>query len=434
MATQTGSYDFKTAKQAKLSAEATASADATTKANEAKKVATNFLSTDSSGIMVYDGTSGTQTPTSPSSNTRNVFIDSDSVDIRQGTGVLATFGATTRVGKSNSANVSISSKQVSVNTPTMDGAVRLSSTNDGEYGAVGIVTLGGTGQMAPSIRGMYNSDSSTIVVKATSNSNKSCDALLYAAGGDARTAGVHAMASNSSSECYIDAEDNERNLSSILVRPNLIKFYSDSITFEGTPMVWRSNDVTEAFYYAEHATGGTVGLGVTNAGRQGVFSRSNSEWIIEEESSGIHIGTSGTTATYIEGSATVKGSLTVGNHSTPIGWYDGHNNTTSVASGSSFTSVSGSSITLSPGRYVLTASASFAGNTSGYRGIGFYSNSLITEGSTIQATIPSTSWATRVSTSLIRNVEASETISLALVQNSGSALSTQWYIKAIRIV
>lgn len=425
MATQTGSYDFKSTKAAKETAE---------------KVATNFVATDSLGMMVYDGTSGTHTPSNPGTDTRNVLIDSDSVDIRQGTDVLATFGATTRVGKSNSANVSISSGQVSVNTPTMDGAVRLSSTNDGEYGAVGIVTLGGTGQMAPSIRGMYNSDSSTIVVKATSNSNKSCDALLYAAGGDARTAGVHAMASNSSSECYIDAEDNERNLSSILVRPNLIKFYSDSITFEGTPMVWRSNDVTEAFYYAEHATGGTVGLGVTNAGRQGVFSRSNSEWIIEEESSGIHIGTSGTTATYIEGSATVngsatvKGSLTVENHSTPIGWYDGHNNTTSISSGTSYSAVSGSSITLSAGRYVLTASASFAGNTTGYRGICFRSGSTnLVEGSAIQPTIPSTSWTTRVNASLIRDVSSSETISLALVQNSGSALSTEWYIKAIRI-
>lgn len=93
MATQTGSYDFKTAKQAKESAEATASADATNKANDAKKYATNFLASDSSGIMIYDASSGIQTPTSPSANTKNVFIDSDSVDVRQGTTVLATFGA-----------------------------------------------------------------------------------------------------------------------------------------------------------------------------------------------------------------------------------------------------------------------------------------------------------------------------------------------------
>ena len=58
MATQTGSYDFKSTKAAKESAE---------------KVATNFVATDSLGMMVYDGTSGTHTPTNPGTNTRNVL-------------------------------------------------------------------------------------------------------------------------------------------------------------------------------------------------------------------------------------------------------------------------------------------------------------------------------------------------------------------------
>lgn len=57
--------------------------------------ADNFLSVDSSGIMVYDGSNGTQTPSSPSSTTRNVFIDSDSVDVRKGTTTLASFGTET---------------------------------------------------------------------------------------------------------------------------------------------------------------------------------------------------------------------------------------------------------------------------------------------------------------------------------------------------
>lgn len=62
-------------------------------AQNAKRVATNFMSADSTGIMVYDGSSGTQTPASPSSNTRNVFIDQDSVEIRKGSTVLGSFGA-----------------------------------------------------------------------------------------------------------------------------------------------------------------------------------------------------------------------------------------------------------------------------------------------------------------------------------------------------
>ena len=89
MSTLTGSYDFKTSKNTKD----VAAADATSKANEAKKVATNFISSDSSGIMIYDGTGGAKIPSSPGTDTKNVFIDSDSVDIRKGSTVLATFGA-----------------------------------------------------------------------------------------------------------------------------------------------------------------------------------------------------------------------------------------------------------------------------------------------------------------------------------------------------
>lgn len=55
--------------------------------------ATNYLAADSSGIMVYDGSNGAQTPSNPSSNTNNVFIDNNSLDIRKGKTALATFGA-----------------------------------------------------------------------------------------------------------------------------------------------------------------------------------------------------------------------------------------------------------------------------------------------------------------------------------------------------
>lgn len=137
----------------------------------------------------------------------------------------------------------------------------------------------------------------------------------------------------------------------------------------------------------------------------------------------------------VGGDAYIDGELTVKNHDTPIGWYEGHNDTTSIASGSSYAIVSGSSINLTQGRYVITASASFEGNVNGYRGINFKSGtSNIVEGSTIHTAIPSTSWATRVGATIIRNVtSAGETISLGLVQNSGTALNTTWFIKAIRI-
>ena len=55
---------------------------AQTTANNAAKTATNFIKVDGTGIMVADLAKGTG---------NNVFIDSDSVDIRNGTSVLASF-------------------------------------------------------------------------------------------------------------------------------------------------------------------------------------------------------------------------------------------------------------------------------------------------------------------------------------------------------
>lgn len=417
MATQTGSYDFKSTKAAKETAE---------------KVATNFVATDTSGMMVYDGTGGQHTPSNPGTNTRNVLIDSDSVDIRQGTTVLSTFGATTRIGKSNSENVTIGNGEVDVNTSTKSGAVRMSSATYGDE-IRGVISLGGTGTMAPIIEGSYDTNASYLTLSATSKSNTSGGSSLSASGSNGGYARVDASATSGSGTCNLRANDNN-NTSQMQVAPSQISLTSSDINIYGTPRVSRSTGYSEAFYYASHDTGGTVGLGVTSGGTEGVYSSDRSEWIIKRDSSGVHIGSSSTTPTSIEGSLTVGGSLTVDGHSTSIGWYDGHNATTSIASGTSYAAVSGSSITLSEGRYVLTASASFAGNTSGYRGIGFRSGSTnLIEGSAIQATIPSTSWSTRVNASLIRDVSSSETISLALVQNSGSSLSTEWHIKAIRI-
>lgn len=57
---------------------------------EAKKVATNYLSADNTGIMVADMEDGEQTPSTATG--KNVFIDNDSVDIRNGQTVLSSFG------------------------------------------------------------------------------------------------------------------------------------------------------------------------------------------------------------------------------------------------------------------------------------------------------------------------------------------------------
>ena len=61
-------------------------------ATDARKVATNYLAVDNTGIMVADMKDGQQLPGDISSG-NNVFIDSTSVNIRDGQNALASFGA-----------------------------------------------------------------------------------------------------------------------------------------------------------------------------------------------------------------------------------------------------------------------------------------------------------------------------------------------------
>ena len=64
--------------------------DANANARDARKVATNYLAVDNTGIMVADMQDGEQTPSTATG--KNVFIDNDSVDIRNGQTVLSSFG------------------------------------------------------------------------------------------------------------------------------------------------------------------------------------------------------------------------------------------------------------------------------------------------------------------------------------------------------
>lgn len=75
--------------------------------DNAKKVATNYLSLDSTGVMVADLTDGQQTPSTATG--RNVKIDNDSVDIRNGQDVLASFGENTLIGAEENSKIQLSS-------------------------------------------------------------------------------------------------------------------------------------------------------------------------------------------------------------------------------------------------------------------------------------------------------------------------------------
>lgn len=70
--------------------------------SDAAKTATNYLVADETGIMVADLEGSAETPST--ATTRNVYIDSDSVDIRNGQEVLASFGTETVIGDCESSD------------------------------------------------------------------------------------------------------------------------------------------------------------------------------------------------------------------------------------------------------------------------------------------------------------------------------------------
>ena len=73
--------------------EATATAQAAAaQASDARKVATNYLSRDETGIMVADLNDGNQTPSTATGN--NVFVDNQAVKVREGQKDLATYAGT----------------------------------------------------------------------------------------------------------------------------------------------------------------------------------------------------------------------------------------------------------------------------------------------------------------------------------------------------
>lgn len=82
-------------------------------AEAASGVANNYLSSDNTGMMVADMAGGS--PESPSeATTKNVFIDNDSVDIRDGQTVLASFGANTVIGDAEQSHVVIDKTKLSI--------------------------------------------------------------------------------------------------------------------------------------------------------------------------------------------------------------------------------------------------------------------------------------------------------------------------------
>lgn len=87
----------------------------TAEVNVAAQTASNYIALGATGIMIYDGRNGIQSADNPSTTINNVFIDNDSLDIRKGTNVLATFGATeARIGNQSGGHLLAGSNGIAV--------------------------------------------------------------------------------------------------------------------------------------------------------------------------------------------------------------------------------------------------------------------------------------------------------------------------------
>ena len=86
--------------------------DANANAIDARKVATNYLAVDNTGIMVADMKDGEQTPSGILTG-KNVFIDSNSVNIRNGQSLLSSFSDSQIIlGEANKSRLKLSSSAI----------------------------------------------------------------------------------------------------------------------------------------------------------------------------------------------------------------------------------------------------------------------------------------------------------------------------------
>jgi len=79
-------------------------------ANEAATKATYYLSSGEEGVMIADLRNGQSTPSTVTG--RNVYIDADSVDIRDGQDVLASFGEKVTIGSQDTAHIYIDANSI----------------------------------------------------------------------------------------------------------------------------------------------------------------------------------------------------------------------------------------------------------------------------------------------------------------------------------
>lgn len=374
----------------------------------------------------------------PANGGSNVLIDSDSIDIRDGTTVLATFGASGAVVGENATGKS----RTEIGNAGMQIVQNVSGT-DTEianlgYGA-GADSGGGTSNAPYYTLGTRTGNIGNYSVSEGKNTTASAY-CTHAEGYETTASGIYTHAEGRETVASADQAHAEGYLS---------KAWGPSSHAEGI-------DTRVEFGGGAHAEGARTNVYGWYAHAQNEGTKANADAqttlgtfnVVDTANTTTHpngdtdyrqyavIVGNGTADNARSNALTVdwNGNVNIAGHTNPIGWYDAHNNTSSISSGTTYQSISASAISLAPGRYMLFGSARFSGATSGYRGITIYKdNSTIGRASASQPAIPSSSWTTAMNCSCFVAVSSTTTYKLGVYQNSGSSLSTEWDFYAVAI-
>ena len=134
------------------------------------------------------------------------------------------------------------------------------------------------------------------------------------------------------------------------------------------------------------------------------------------------------------GNVRINGNFYASGNNGPIGLHERKNTTTSVSSGTTYTSISASEQSLNAGRWLIIANCKFPANSTGQRGVAVMQGGTMIDRSAVSAqAVGSSSITTRLTTACFVDLSSTTTMSIGLYQSSGSSLSCAWNIDYIRI-
>lgn len=134
------------------------------------------------------------------------------------------------------------------------------------------------------------------------------------------------------------------------------------------------------------------------------------------------------------GNVRIPGNIYLEGHSGAVGYTTYlSGSSVSLDMATSMTLVSGSTLTLGPGKWIVTGSVRFGGNATGMRGVGIRSAGTLVSESAMLVPAASAAYTTRLNCTVILNLSESTNVALAYLQSSGGALTSDWTIRAIRI-